>query len=148
MKLIVTTLLRAAPLAALLAMVPAAAAEKIACPAEIKATPSQLATPVAGWTARVDGVPTQLSGVTFYDGAPEDGASLVPDAEKQTKAKSTATWKFDAPGAKGFWIGCRYANTSLTLERQLPSGVKECVVTYDGSATIDGAPVVQDVACR
>jgi hypothetical protein len=145
--MIVTTLLRAAPLAALVAAMPAAA-EKIACPAEIKVTPSQLAMPAAGWTARIDAVPTQLSGVTFYDGAPEDGASLVPDAEKQGKAKSTATWKFDGPDAKGVWIGCRYANTSLTLERQLPSGVKECVVTYDGSATIDGAPVVQDVACK
>ncbi len=113
--MIVTTLRRAVPLVALLVVMPAAAAEKIACPTEIKVTPSQLATSVAGWTARVDAVPTQLSGVTFYDGAPSDGASLVPDTERQGKAKSTATWKFGAPGAKGFWIGCRYANTSLTL---------------------------------
>jgi hypothetical protein len=141
-------ILRGLCLAALLAAVPAAAADKIACPAEIKAATPQLATPVEGWTARADIVPTQLSGVAFYEGAPKDGGSLTPDDEKHAKSKITSTWRLGAMGSGPYWLGCRYANTALTLERQLPSGVKECTVSYDASTTVDGLPAIQEIACK
>jgi len=140
-------ILRGLPLAALLLAVPAAA-EKIACPAEIKTSAAQLATPIDGWTARADSVATQLSGVTFYEGAPKEGGSLAPDDEKHTKAKITATWRLAGMPSSVYWLGCRYANTTLTLERQLPAGTKECTVNYDPTATVDGMPVIQDIACK
>jgi hypothetical protein len=141
-------ILRGLALAALLAAVPAVAADKIACPAEIKASAAQLAVPVEGWTARADSVPTQLSGVTFYEGAPKDGGSLAPDDEKRTKAKLTSTWRLAGIPSGVFWLSCRYANTTLTLERQLPAATKECTVDYDATSTVDGLPAIQDISCK
>jgi|HubBroStandDraft_1064217.scaffolds.fasta_scaffold00152_22 hypothetical protein len=135
-------------LAAILAAGPAAAADKITCPAEIKAVAAALAAPVEGWTARNDPVPTQLSGVTFYEGAPADGGSLAPDDEKRTKSKITSTWKLGALGPGPYWLGCRYAATTLTLERRLPAGIKECTVAYNATVSVDGLPEVEEISCK
>jgi hypothetical protein len=133
----------------LLLWLPAAlATEKIACPESVQVTEPRLATPVEGWKAIVEKAVHQLSGVTFYDGPVEEGASLVPDRDTKTQKTRTAQWQFDAKSQRGYWIACRYSGTSLTLARALPKSLAQCSVTYKNGEQIDGLPVTENISCK
>jgi hypothetical protein len=131
----------------LLIALPAMATD-ITCPAEIKTTTAQLAVPVEGWSAQAEPAPNQLKGITFYEGRPSDGASLVPDEEKRGKSTITRIWQLAALGSGSFWLRCRYANTTMTLERPLPAGVAECTVDYSRTLSLDGEPVIEKLVCK
>jgi hypothetical protein len=75
----------------------------------------------------------QLAGLTFFDGKPEENASLAPDDEKRRKHETVSTWKFDK--ARPTWVVCRYAGIGTTLTRELPRNTSTCVVTYTRGAT-------------
>ncbi|MGB8841341.1 MAG: STY0301 family protein [Aliidongia sp.] len=131
----------------LLIAFPALATDLI-CPPDIKTMTAQLAVPVEGWSAHVEPAPNHLKGITFYEGPPSDGASLVPDDQRRGKSTSTMVWKFAALGPGSFWLRCRYANTTMTLERQLPASVAECTVDYSKSLSLDGEPAVERLVCK
>jgi hypothetical protein len=132
----------------LLPWLPAALAEKIACPESIQVAEPRLATPVEGWKAIVEKAVHQLSGVTFYDGPVEEGASLVPDRDTKSRKTRTALWQFDAKSPRGYWIACRYSGTTLTLARALPKALAQCSVTYKNGEQIDGLPVIEAISCK
>jgi len=133
----------------LLLWLPAAlGTEKIACPESVQVAEPRLATPVEGWKAIVEKAVHQLSGVTFYDGPVEEGASLVPDRDTKAQKTRTALWQFDAKSRRGYWIACRYSGTSLTLARALPKGLAQCSVTYKSGEQIDGLPVIEAISCK
>jgi hypothetical protein len=133
----------------LLLWLPAAlGTEKIDCPESVQVAEPRLVTPVEGWKAIVEKAKHQLSGVTFYDGPVEEGASLVPDRDTKTQKTRTALWQFDAKSQRGYWIACRYSGTSLTLARALPKGLSQCSVTYKNGEQIDGLPVIEAISCK
>src|SRR5580698_1914919 len=96
---------------ALLFCIFATAGEPAACPAKI-AVHEQLSTSPAGWTATYDNAQHQLAGITFYDGAPKENASLVYDDIARSAGKQVARWHFAPTAGRGIWIACRYSATS------------------------------------
>jgi len=122
-----------------------AAADPVGCPKTIQVK-EQLTVPVAGWTAASDGMPHQLAGLTFFDGKPEENASLAPDGETSQRNQTISTWKFDK--ARPTWVMCRYSGTSVTLARELPRGTSMCTITYSRDMTIAGLPAINEVDCK
>jgi hypothetical protein len=101
-----------------------------------------------GWRVSVDGRPHVLASVTFFDGRPEDQASLVFDGEVKRKDKVTRTWRFDSGWKSGVWMQLGYASTAILLARQLPQGTTECRVEFDRSVTVDGFEQIKSIECR
>lgn len=99
----------------------------------------------AGWRALNNKLPNRLSAITFYDGPPEQNASLVNDASNKLNMEDT--WHFQ-PGSEGIWIACSYAFTEVVLARQLPRGTAQCSVTYDPKVSIAGHPETRQVQCK
>jgi hypothetical protein len=121
---------------------------KIDCPATITLTDPQLAKPIAGWDIFFDTAPHRLSRVTFFDGPIAESASLVPDQEPRVGKTITAKWILQPKPERPYWLACYYSGTSLALSRSLPSGPKECAVTYDTSVEIDGMPEIKSLSCN
>jgi hypothetical protein len=120
-------------------------AAEIECPKTVQVR--QVATEVpAGWTASQNATPVQLSYVTFFDGKPEEEASLVYDRMVNGRNTNRAEWNF-APGSH-IWLACSYSGTSVVLSREL-SGVTHCVVVYRRAATGGGGlPAIDHIYCR
>ena len=89
-----------------------------------------------GWNVTQRKTGHRMAGVTFYEGAPHDGASLVYDETTTSGDEWIATWHF-TPGPKAFWIECRYESTPMQLARPLPPTVTVCRVTYDKRIVTD-----------
>ncbi|HZR27446.1 MAG TPA: STY0301 family protein [Terriglobales bacterium] len=100
-----------------------------------------------GWTAGQDKTPKNLlAGITFYDGPPEQEASLVYDSWTKRNGLAYGVWHFDPNSS--IWISCRYSATSVVLSKQLPAKTSKCDVTYDPKVTVDGYPELQKIACH
>ncbi len=89
-----------------------------------------------GWTVTQRKTGHAMVGVTFYDGPPSGGASLVYDDTATSGDEWIATWHF-TPGSKTFWIECRYEGTTMQLARPLPPTVTVCRVAYDKRIVTD-----------
>ena len=122
-----------------------AAADPIGCPKTIQVK-EQLAAPVTGWTAASDGMPHQLAGLTFFDGKPEEKASLAPDGQATQHSETISTWKFDK--TRPTWVMCHYSGTSVTLARELPRNISACTIAYARGVTIAGLPVIDRIECN
>ena len=91
-------------------------------------------------------MPNRLAAVTFFDGPPEEKASLVNDSERRAQGKQIATWRF---GVKShIWISCGYSGTNIVLSRALGDGTKQCMVTYNPRQSIAGLPVIEKIDCK
>jgi hypothetical protein len=134
--------------ALLLALAPETflAAEGVQCPAQVDVR-QQLTVPVAGWSALQDDSPHILAGITFYDGRPEDKASLAPDSEKRLRGKIVSTWLF-GQGPRPVWVACRYAGTSVVLTREAPKGLRTCSVIYNPGESVGGLPAIEKIDCK
>jgi hypothetical protein len=122
------------------------AADSVNCPPTI-AVKQQLTAPVPGWSVTSDGMPHQLAGLTFFDGKPEDKASLAPDKQVVIKGKSVASWMFVVSG-RPIWAACQYAGTNVVLTRELPRSTRTCSITYNAGITIAGLPLIEKVDCK
>lgn len=117
------------------------------CPATISVA-QRIDNVPEGWTARQDSVPLRLAAVSFYDGPPEQNASLAPEASgKGKRGIETEVWKF-RPKSGGIWIGCSYASTNITITRKLESDITECIVTYNPRVHIAGNREISSISCR
>ena len=123
-----------------------AEAEEVGCPAQI-VTAQALTKAVPGWTERNDTSPNVLAGLTFYDGRPEEQASLAPD-EKHVKGKLVETWELFPNPPRQNWIECVYAGTSIKIAKPLPREIRGCMVTFDEQEHIDGYPKIEKIACK
>jgi len=128
------------------AMAALAGAEEVGCPAQIVTTQS-LTKAVPGWTDRKDASPNVLAGLTFYDGRPEEQASLAPD-EKHVRGKLVETWELFPNPPRQNWIECVYAGTSIKIAKPLPKEIRGCTVTFDEQEHIDGYPKIEKIACK
>jgi len=106
-----------------------------------------LAAPPSGWTAGLDKLPTEVAGVSVFDGPPEELADLVPDDGKNAADTRSDIWNLPQSD-HGDWLVCRYANTTVILSRRLPATVTRCEAVYEKQQTFaGGAPVVRSVKC-
>lgn len=117
------------------------------CPATISVKQTIEKTP-DGWTAGEDKTPHNLSGITFFDGPPEQEASLVYDNMTKRGGLEYGVWHFTPNSSPGSWLSCRYSSTSVTLSKRLPAATSECTVTYNPKETVDGLPAVQKISCH
>ncbi|MCC6368325.1 MAG: hypothetical protein IT165_32775 [Bryobacterales bacterium] len=101
---------------------------------------------VPGWQDGSSGIPTQLAGVTIFDGKPRDGASLVYDRKKTLAREWIATWSLTK--GQAYWLSCSYQGTVLTLERRLPPDASHCTVTYERDTQVAGLPAIQAMSCQ
>jgi hypothetical protein len=116
------------------------------CPAKIEVKQT-LAEKTPGWSVGSDNTPHLLSGMTFFDGKPEEMASLVPDSQSASGGKSVAVWAFGATG-RPVSVACHYADTGIILQRELPKSTHSCSITYSTRETIAGLPVIEKVSCK
>ncbi|HTD21950.1 MAG TPA: STY0301 family protein [Terriglobales bacterium] len=117
------------------------------CPASISVKQTIEKTP-EGWTAGQDKTPHNLSGITFYDGPPEQEASLAYDSWTKRNGLAYGVWHFTANSSPGTWLSCHYSSTSVVLSKGLPASTSECTVTYNPKVSVDGLPEVQKIACH
>jgi hypothetical protein len=130
--------------AAALWLAGALGAAEIECPGTVQVR--QVATdPPPGWTVSYSAATVRLASVTFFDGKPEEEASLVYDSMTPGRTYTRAVWTF-APGAH-IWLACGYSGTSVVLSRELPS-VTRCTVLYRRNVTVAGLPQVGRMYCR
>jgi len=122
------------------------AADQVKCPAQVDVR-QQIGAPVAGWSTVIDDLPQRLAGITFFDGKPEDKASLAPDSESKANGKSISTWNFGA-SERPIWVACRYAWTTVTLTRELPRQVRACSITYNPRQSLAGLPAIDKIDCH
>ena len=64
-----------------------------------------------------DDAPHQLAGLTFYDGPPQEKASLVYDNITKAAGKQVAKWTFAPQQQRAIWIACSYSGTSILLTK-------------------------------
>ena len=109
-------------------------------------TKQALAAPQSGWTAGLSELPTEAVGVSVFDGPPEEMADLVPESKDGADTRSDI-WDL-SQNDRGYWLVCRYANTTVTLIRQLPATVTRCEAVYEKEQRFaDGAPVLRMSRC-
>lgn len=102
------------------------------CPPQLVVEQRQVQ-PQAGWQEFYEKLPHVLSSVAFYDGPPEELASLVPDRVQGDRGEQRATWRFAADAPRGYYLICVYTNTTARLMRRLPRELTNCTVTYVSS---------------
>jgi hypothetical protein len=107
----------------------AAGAGPVECPRTISVR-QEIAAAVPGWKTSLDDAPHRLAQVTFFEGLPEEKASLVYDRF----ARNVATWMFTPE--QRIWVSCAYTGTAVLLAKPLPQGTKTCTVGYDSAREI------------
>ncbi len=129
-----------------LLLAPTLALADVGCPQAVTVTQA-LAMPQSGWTAGLDKLPTEVAGVSVFEGPPEEMADLVPDDGKDAADTRSDIWNLPQSD-RGYWLICRYSNTTVILSRQLPATVTRCEAVYEKQQTFaGGAPVVRLVKC-
>lgn len=133
-------------LAAAVIALPTAVLADVSCPMKIDVE-EKIAAPQAGWTEGLSGLPTELAGISVFDGPPEELAQLVPD--DGTDAADTRSDIWNLPKSdRGYWLTCRYSSSTVTLTHHLPATVTRCEAVYEKEIHfIGGDTVVRSVAC-
>jgi hypothetical protein len=130
----------------LAACLPSAVLADVGCPMKVEVKQT-LAAPPSGWTAGLDKLPTEAAGVSVFEGPPAEMADLVPDDGKDATDTRNDIWNLPQSD-RGYWLVCHYANTTVTLSRQLPATVTRCEAVYEKQQTFaGGAPIVRSVKC-
>lgn len=86
--------------------------------------------------------------ITFFDGKPEQEASLVYDQIVETKDGSRATWRLNAGSERGYYLVCTYEQPAKPLEQKLSPKFTTCVVEYGKPAAKGKLPPVRSIACK
>ena len=116
------------------------------CPKAIR-TKQTLENAPAGWKSGSSNKQEQaLAGITFFDGPPEQEASLVYDSYTKGKTADHAVWHFDR--SSQIWVSCIYQGTAITLSKALPANTTECKVVYSPDVHVDGYPEIKQVICK
>jgi len=100
------------------------------CPEQIE-TEQSLRAPVPGFEVFDEGRKSYWSGITFFEGRPEQVVSLKYDSEADAADGGyVQTWSLDRKTE--YWIQCQYAATSVSLLKKLPR-VSECKLSVSGA---------------
>ncbi len=111
-----------------------AKAEDFVCPDHVETTmvmePLDVTSPWTIRTAHDNG--QTLTGMTVFDGPPDEMASLVPDEQGEFPV-----WIFTAEKPRAMWVECNYYNTPLKLSRVLPDAATRCVARAVGTLSCE-----------
>jgi hypothetical protein len=121
------------------------AEDPIGCPPQVSVGET-VSGPFEGWSILKGDPVHKLVGLTFYDGNPAENASLAPDSETRSGNSSISSWKFS--GTTSVWAVCRYADTSVTLARDLKNKIRGCSITYNRRLSVSGYPVMEKISCQ
>ncbi len=80
-----------------------------------------------GYKPFVSNTIVRLTGVTVFDGPPEDGAQLKPSFSSSNG--ETIKWVFEGSYEKGKWVSCDYANGLIRLVKQIGEPTVSCTAT-------------------
>jgi hypothetical protein len=80
-----------------------------------------------GYKPFVSSSMVRLTGVTVFDGRPEEGAVLKPSSF--SPSGESIKWIFDGTNEKEIWIACDYANGLIRLVRQIGESTASCMAT-------------------
>ena len=86
--------------------------------------------------------------VTFFDGKPEEQASLVYDEIVTTKDGSRATWRLNPDSERGYYLVCTYEKPAKPISRKLSPKLTTCTVEYGTPAQSSKLPPVRSIECR
>jgi hypothetical protein len=86
--------------------------------------------------------------VTFFDGKPEEQASLVYDDLTTTKDGSRARWRLAPNAPRGYYLVCTYERTDKTVIQKLSPKLSECVVDYGKPTKQSQLPPVRSIQCK
>jgi len=89
-----------------------------------------------------------LSMVTFFDGKPEDNASLVYDEIVDTKDGSRATWRLNPDSERGYYLVCSYEKPAKPVSQKLSPKLTSCVVDYGKPFKKSNLPPVRSIRCK
>lgn len=102
-----------------------------------------------GWKVTYGNENFNLARITFFDGPPEDNASLVYDHISESGDEIQAEWHFKKSNPdRSIWITCNYESTNVVLSKLLPPSVKECKVTYYKDIFTSGSNVIKETKCK
>lgn len=80
-----------------------------------------------GYKPFISSMINRLTGVSVFDGPPEDGAVLKPFSVTQKGAQ--IKWVLEGPYEKGKWVSCDYADGLIRLVQQIPEPASVCIAT-------------------
>ena len=117
------------------------------CPQKIEVEQRAVTVP-DGWEGGKSTTTVALATVAFFDGPPGERAALKYDSEDRQKRDRIAFWNLP-PNARGYWMSCGYANTSVVVSRRLSESVRSCAVTYERKKPgAGGQPAIKNILCR
>ena len=128
------------------ASTPTVAQEHIVCPGWVRLAPQEtrLQEVPAGYSLFISGSVVRLSGVSAYDGPPEDGAILKPITHGSNSAK--IEWRFNGAFDKGKWLSCDFANGLIRLTREIAKQTVTCTAMV--SRTEPQKTLEADISCQ
>jgi hypothetical protein len=91
---------------------------------------------------------THLSMVTFFEGKPEEHASLVYDEIVTTKDGSRATWHLTPDSDRGYFLVCTYEKPDKPVTQRLSPKLTTCLVEYGKPAGPSKLPPVRSIRCQ
>jgi len=122
-------------------------AESQTCP-DTLAVHQELQPSIPGWQVFASDAPIHLAGVTFFDGPPNEKASLVYDETSRVAGKEIMTWRFIPNRDRPIWMACSYSQTSITVARRLSNEIRRCSVTYNPKIRVSGLLKIEKIDCN
>lgn len=124
----------------------------VSCPETISTVESIKSTPSGwqSWQAKTSQTSKFWDTAAFYDGHPDEEASLAPsqsdDEKHQEKKNYTSTWQFGSKRERDIYVSCGYQHSTYKLIQTLPKHITQCIVTYDSGWTNKGL-VPKKIVC-
>jgi len=109
---------------ALSASAAAWAAAPLQCPGLASLPAPNQAADAAGWTMHLGSVHAPLTGLSIYDGPPDQGAALKPAIIASNAER--IVWRLSAMASPPAWLSCDYAGGLYRMSRPLPADVQRC----------------------
>lgn len=117
-----------------------------ACPESITVTESAEAT--GGWYAAGAKAEHRFERISVFNGKQGgEEYDLAPDDEKTSGRATVQTWVLKDYRSMNLFLRCRYHDTAVTLDKDLPAPLQTCTLTFE--IRKDGTIIGKSVAvCR
>jgi hypothetical protein len=116
--------------------------QTVACPESIAVTESAAAT--GGWHSSSAQAEHRFERISVYNGK-QGGQEydLAPDDEKTSGRATVQTWVLKGYRSMNLFLRCRYHDTAVTLDKDLPAPLETCTLTFEirKDGTITGKSV-------
>jgi hypothetical protein len=109
------------------------AQETVTCPKTTTIQSAKVETGnAAGLVPYVTNSTIRLTGVSVFDGPPNEGAALIPST---VAAKgSRISWNLSEAHVREGWVSCDYAEGAVRLARKVGSATATCVAVIQASS--------------